>query len=42
MTSPAAPVATIVAERVRERLRAERSDPSRDPEFAAQVARAEV
>ncbi|MBW9108215.1 CpaF family protein [Microbacterium ureisolvens] len=42
MTSPAAPVATVVAERVRERLRAERSDPSRDPEFAAQIARAEV
>ncbi|MFK4836938.1 CpaF family protein [Microbacterium sp. ZW T2_14] len=42
MTSPTAPVASLVAERVRERLRAERSDPSRDPEFAAQVARAEV
>lgn len=42
MTSPAAPVATLVAERVRERLRAERSDPTRDPEFAAQIARAEV
>ena len=42
MTSAAAPVATLVAERVRERLRAERSDPTRDPEFAAQVARAEV
>ena len=42
MTSPAAPVASLVAERVRERLRAERSDPTRDPEFAAQVARAEV
>ncbi|MFB7891495.1 CpaF family protein [Microbacterium sp. NPDC056044] len=42
MTSPAAPVANLVAERVRERLRAERSDPTRDPEFAAQVARAEV
>ncbi|MEV4688730.1 CpaF family protein [Microbacterium sp. LWH3-1.2] len=42
MTSPAAPVATVVAERVRERLLAERSDPTRDPEFAAQVARAEV
>jgi len=38
MTSPA----VVVAERVRERLRAERSDPARDPEFAAQVARAEV
>jgi len=37
-TAPAA----AVAERVRERLRAERSDPARDPEFAAQVARAEV
>ncbi|MFE5410492.1 CpaF family protein [Microbacterium sp. NPDC056569] len=42
MTSPAAPVPTVVAERVRERLRAERSDPTRDPEFAAQIARAEV
>ncbi|MDQ7877293.1 ATPase, T2SS/T4P/T4SS family [Microbacterium sp. QXD-8] len=42
MTSSTAPVATLVAERVRERLRAERSDPTRDPEFAAQVARAEV
>jgi len=38
MTSPA----VVVAERVRERLRAERSDPARDPEFAAQVARTEV
>lgn len=42
MTSSAAPVASLVAERVRERLRAERSDPTRDPEFAAQIARAEV
>ena len=42
MPSSTAPVATLVAERVRERLRAERSDPTRDPEFAAQVARAEV
>jgi len=42
VTSAAAPVASVVAERVRERLRAERSDPTRDPEFAAQVARAEV
>lgn len=42
MTSSTAPVAILVAERVRERLRAERSDPTRDPEFAAQVARAEV
>ena len=42
MTTPTAPVATLVAERVRERLRAERSDPTRDPEFAAQVARHEV
>lgn len=31
-----------VAERVRDRLRAERTDPARDPEFAAHVARAEV
>lgn len=38
MSSP--PVA--VAERVRERLRAERTDPSRDPELAAHIARAEV
>jgi len=42
VTSSTAPVAILVAERVRERLRAERSDPTRDPEFAAQVARAEV
>jgi len=42
VTSPTAPVATLVAERVRDRLRAERSDPTRDPEFAAQVARHEV
>ncbi|MET0736155.1 MAG: ATPase, T2SS/T4P/T4SS family [Microbacterium sp.] len=39
--APPAP-ATAVAERVRDRLRAERTDPSRDPELAAQVARAEV
>jgi pilus assembly protein CpaF len=39
--APAAPAA-LVAERVRERLRAERADPARDPEFAAQVARTEV
>lgn len=31
-----------VAERVRERLRAEQTDPARHPELAAQVARAEV
>lgn len=42
MSPTAAPVATLVAERVRERLRAERADPSRDPDFAAQIARAEV
>ncbi|WP_137845127.1 ATPase, T2SS/T4P/T4SS family [Microbacterium sp. 2FI] len=42
MTPPAAPAATLVAERVRERLRAERADPARDPEFAAHVARSEV
>jgi len=35
-------VATVVAERVRQRLRAESADPARNPEFAAQVARAEV
>lgn len=38
----AAPAAVLVAERVRERLRREQSDPSRDPEFAARVARDEV
>ncbi|MGL4255240.1 MAG: CpaF family protein [Microbacterium sp.] len=44
MSGSAAPVApaVLVAERVRERLRAERADPARDPEFAAQLARAEV
>ncbi|MBD3941678.1 CpaF family protein [Microbacterium sp. NEAU-LLC] len=42
MTVSTASVATLVAERVRERLRAERSDPTRDPEFAAQIARHEV
>jgi pilus assembly protein CpaF len=36
------PVSTLVAERVRDRLRAERADPARDPDFAAQIARAEV
>ncbi len=43
MPSSLAPApAVLVAERVRERLRAEHADPARDPEFAAQVARAEV
>ena len=32
----------LVAERVRERLRAEQADPARHPELAAQIARAEV
>ncbi|MFT4219875.1 MAG: ATPase, T2SS/T4P/T4SS family [Microbacterium sp.] len=32
----------IVAERVRERLRAEQADPSREPDLAARIARAEV
>ena len=41
-STASAPTATVVAERVRERLRAERTDPSRDPEFAAHIARAEV
>lgn len=40
-SAPLAPAA-LVAERVRERLRAERNDPTRDPETAAQIARAEV
>lgn len=39
--TPAAPAAAV-AERVRERLRAEGADPARDPEFAVQVARTEV
>lgn len=42
MHAPADGAAAVVAERVRDRLRAERSDPSLDPEFAARVARAEV
>ncbi|MCW3494143.1 CpaF family protein [Microbacterium sp. SSM24] len=41
MSGSTAPVA-LVAERVRERLRAERADPARDPEFAAHIARTEV
>lgn len=40
--SRASSPAVVVAERVRERLRAERSDPARDPEFATQIARTEV
>ncbi len=42
VSAGAAPVATLVADRVRERLRAERADPSRDPDLAAEVAWAEV
>ncbi|GAA2990124.1 pilus assembly protein CpaF [Microbacterium terrae] len=38
---PVAP-ASLVAERVRERLRAERADPSRDPELATRIAHTEV
>lgn len=41
MIAAAAPVAAVAA-RVRERLRAERTDPSRDPGLAAQIVRAEV
>ncbi|GAA1959323.1 CpaF family protein [Microbacterium deminutum] len=37
-TAPAA----LVAQRVRERLRAERMDPAREPDLAAQIARMEV
>ncbi|MFH8250322.1 CpaF family protein [Microbacterium sp. B2969] len=37
-----APPAALVAERVRERLRAEHADPARDPGYAAQIVRAEV
>ena len=39
--APTAPAA-MVAERVRERLRADRTDPARDPELAAHIARSEV
>ncbi len=42
MTVAAPSPTATVAERVRERLRAEHADPARDPEFAAQIARAEV
>lgn len=35
-------VATAVAERVRERLRADQTDPASQPELTAQIARAEV
>ncbi|MET0296812.1 MAG: ATPase, T2SS/T4P/T4SS family [Microbacterium sp.] len=43
MTPTAARTASAaVVERVRDRLRAERSDPATDPDFAASVARAEV
>lgn len=41
-TATAASPAALVAERVRERLRTERADPARDPEFAAHLARTEV
>lgn len=40
--APAGTAAAVVAERVRERLRAERTDPGRDPELATRIARAEV
>ncbi len=40
-TAPAG-ASSVVAERVRERLRAERTDPARDPELAAHIARSEV
>lgn len=40
--APGSTAAVTVAERVRERLRAERADPARDPELAARIARAEV
>ncbi|MCR2809242.1 MULTISPECIES: ATPase, T2SS/T4P/T4SS family [unclassified Microbacterium] len=40
--APAGTTAAVVAERVRDRLRAELADPTRDPELAARIARAEV
>lgn len=42
LSASAAPATRNVAERVRERLRADHVDPSRDPDRAAQIARAEV
>ncbi|WP_375383940.1 CpaF family protein [uncultured Microbacterium sp.] len=44
MTPVSAPASalSVVTERVRERLRAEQTDPARHPDVAAQVARAEV
>ncbi len=44
MTPVSAPASalSVVTERVRERLRAEQTDPSRQPDVAAQVAHAEV
>lgn len=40
--SPVASPVAAVAERVRERLRAEQTDPARHPDAAAQIARSEV
>ncbi len=40
--APAGTAAAVVAERVRDRLRAEQADPARDPELASRIARAEV
>jgi len=40
--APAGTAAAVVAERVRDRLRAERTDPGRDPELATRIVRAEV
>ena len=40
--APTGTAAAAVAERVRERLRAEQADPSRDPELATRITRAEV
>ncbi len=42
VTAVDAAPATIVAERVCERLRAEQADPTRSPELARQIAHAEV
>lgn len=40
--TPAALAPAAIAERVRDRLRAEQADPAREPELAAHIARAEV
>jgi len=40
--APTPAASAVVAERVRDRLRSERTDPARDPELATRIAHAEV